>query len=140
MQIFRRVCIFILFTTASFSVIAAMPRFALTGLTDAKVETFFLKLQHAVDTHDVKRIATMISYPPVVNGKATVLSSDYFKKHYNDIFTKNVVAAVRRQKYGSLFGNDQGVMIGNGELWFSGVCRDASCNDPHVRIVAIKIV
>lgn len=138
MQISRRIWMFVLFAAASSSVIAAIPRFALTGMTDAKVGEFFLKLKHAVGTHDVTELATMVSYPLVVNGKATVPNSEYFEKHYNDIFTKKVVAAVKRQKYGTLFGNDQGVMIGNGELWFSGVCRNTSCNHYHVRIVAIN--
>ena len=64
-QIVRRACISVLFAVASPSVIAALPRFALTGMTDANVEAFFLKLQYAVDIHDVKTLATMVSYPLV---------------------------------------------------------------------------
>ena len=138
MPIFGRVLICVLFAVAASSVAAATPRFALTGMPDAKVEAFFLKLQHAVDAHDVNKLAAMVSYPLVVNGKSTVPNLKYFETHYNDIFTKTVVAAVKRQKYGALFGNDLGVMIGNGELWFSGVCRNASCNQYGVRIVAIN--
>jgi len=134
----RRVLIFVLFVVSSSSVIAATPKFPLTGMTDAKVRAFFLKLQHAVDIHDVAELATMVSYPLVVDGKATVPNSKFFEEHYNDIFTKKGAAAVKRQQYGSLFGNDQGVMIGNSELWFSGVCQNTSCDRYHIRIVAIN--
>lgn len=138
MQSIRRILISVFFAASSSSAIATIPRFALTGMPDAKVEAFFLKLQHAVNTHDVNKLAAMAAYPLVVNGKSTVPNSHYFEKHYNVIFTKTVVTAVERQKYKALFGNDQGVMIGNGELWFSGVCRDASCKQYQVRIIAIN--
>ncbi len=40
--------------------------------------------------------------------------------------------AIAAQTYETLFANWQGVMIGNGELWFSGV------EPPVVRIIAIN--
>ena len=52
--------------------------------------------------------------------------------------TPKVLAAIKRQTYASLFANDRGVMIGDGEVWFSAVCRDAACKDAPIRIIAIN--
>jgi hypothetical protein len=39
------------------------------------------------------------------------------------------------QSYGQLFANSQGVMIGDGQVWFGGVCERQSC---VVRIIAFN--
>jgi large exoprotein involved in heme utilization and adhesion len=52
---------------------------------------------------------------------------------YDKIITTKVKRAVANQSYATLFANWQGVSIGDGEVWFSGVGdRNA------VRITAIN--
>ena len=49
------------------------------------------------------------------------------------------MAAVERQTYATLFANADGVMIGDGELWFSGTCADAACAEASVRTKSATI-
>ena len=58
--------------------------------------------------------------------------------HYERVFTTKVTAAIERQSYALLFARDQGVMIGDGEVWFNGVCDDQACQRPIVRIIAVN--
>ena len=59
-------------------------------------------------------------------------------QEYDRILAAQVVAAIEAQTYATLFGRDQGVMIGSGEVWFSGICSDTACQLPTVRIIAIN--
>ncbi len=34
--------------------------------------------------------------------------------------------------------NDQGVMLGQGEMWINGVCLDTACKRVDVKIVTIQ--
>ncbi|MEW5716956.1 hypothetical protein AB1462_32420, partial [Pseudomonas sp. SB113] len=45
----------------------------------------------------------------------------HFVADFDKIVTSKVKQAIAGQTYATLFANWQGVMIGDGELWFSGV-------------------
>jgi hypothetical protein len=49
-----------------------------------------------------------------------------------------VKGAVAKQTYATLFANWQGVSIGDGEIWFSGICSNEACKQQTVRITAIN--
>jgi hypothetical protein len=103
---------------------------------------FFDRLQHAVAAGDKKAVADMVSYPVAVHraGKETTLRTKRdFIAQYQSIFTPQLVDVVARQKYATLFVRDQGAMIGDGEIWFSGVCRDNACTQSDVKITAFNL-
>ncbi len=52
--------------------------------------------------------------------------------------TPAVAAALDRQTFATLFANAEGVMVGDGEIWFSGICADATCSAVRVRIIALN--
>ncbi|MGK9236217.1 hypothetical protein KXS07_30640 [Inquilinus limosus] len=104
-------------------------------------EQFFTKLKKAVAESDKETVASMIDYPfqARINGKAAkVRDQEHFVADYDQIVTPKVKNAVAKQTYETLFANWQGVMIGDGEVWFSGICNDAKCNKSTVRITAIN--
>ncbi|KQZ14463.1 hypothetical protein ASD44_10565 [Mesorhizobium sp. Root554] len=85
---------------------------------------FLETLQKAVATDDRKAVAAMIDYPfqARINDKATKLrDAAHFIADYEKIMTPKVKHAVANQTYATLFANWQGVMIGDGEVWFSGI-------------------
>jgi hypothetical protein len=61
-----------------------------------------------------------------------------FAAHAPQILTPKVLGAIQAQTYAGLFANAQGVMIGDGEVWFSSVCQDTRCRDSTVRITAFN--
>jgi hypothetical protein len=106
-----------------------------------KVQHLLTQLQESVTRHDAATIASMIHYPIKVNpGKHpfTVKSEKGFIKDYDQIITPDISAAILKQKYETLFVNSQGAMIGDGEVWISGFCRDKSCKQSDIKIGTIQ--
>lgn len=104
-------------------------------------EQFFTKLKKAVVDGDKDTVASMIDYPfqARIEGKAVKIRDEkHFVADYDQIVTSKVKDAVAKQTYETLFANWQGVMIGNGELWFNGICSDNSCKQQTVKIIAIN--
>lgn len=90
----------------------------------APYQQFFDKLQKAVGADDKQTVASMVDYPfrARINGKAVKLNdAAHFIADYNKIITAKVKQAIAKQTYATLFANWQGVSIGDGEVWFSGV-------------------
>jgi hypothetical protein len=104
-------------------------------------QAFFAKLQKAVADTDKATVAGLISYPfqARIKGKAVkIRDAQHFIADYDKVITAKVAGAVAKQSYATLFANAQGVMIGDGEVWFSGVCSDSSCKQQTIQITAIN--
>lgn len=102
----------------------------------APYRQFFETLQKAVASNDKAAVAALVDYPfqARINGKAVRLrDAAHFIAEYDKIVTPKVKHAVASQTYETLFANWQGVMIGDGEVWFSGVGSNNT-----VRITAIN--
>lgn len=102
----------------------------------APYQAFFEALQKAVAADDRKAVADRVDYPfrTHVDGKAVTLhDAALFVQHYERIVTAKVKRAITGQSYAELFANSQGVMVGDGELWFAGVGKAGV-----VRITAIN--
>ena len=102
----------------------------------APYQTFFGTLQSAVAADDRQAVAGMVDYPfrTRIDGKSvTIKDASHFVASYDGIVTAKVKRAIAEQSYAKLFANGQGVMIGDGELWFAGVGKTGV-----VRIIAIN--
>jgi hypothetical protein len=103
-------------------------------------EQFLHALRRATDGGNWTEVATMIAYPisVTISGKKTKLRSQkVFVALATEIMTPKVIAAIHTQAYSGIFANAEGVMIGDGEVWFSGVCRDSACTNPPIKITSI---
>jgi hypothetical protein len=107
------------------------------GEQTAKVSRAFLaELQAAVRANDKQKIAGMISYPLNVNhgtNRTRVRSKDALLAQYDAIFTVQIRKDILAQSSKCLFGNDNGAMVGNGDLWFSEI------NNGPVKIYAVNV-
>lgn len=96
-------------------------RYEVAGITNpAAFEAFFAKLQDAVKKDDAKEVAKYVRYPLRVNkdGKSRFIQDEQqFLEEYDRIITGKVKEALLHQKIADAFVNDQGVMVGNGEMW-----------------------
>ena len=106
----------------------------------ARFAAAFTQLQEAVAEEDAEEVAALAAYPLVVKvgERVQVGSAEAFVAAYSDIMTDEIVTAVMEQGYESLFASEQGIMIGNGQVWMSGVCADDACENWDVRIVTIQ--
>nr|WKF55942.1 hypothetical protein HUO10_000386 [Paraburkholderia busanensis] len=110
--------------------------------THAPYKQFFQQLQQAVAHADKPAVAGMVKYPIKVTlhgKKVTLRTPRDFIAHYDEIFTPALVDVVAKQTYATLFTRDQGVMIGGGEIWFSGICHDKACKDVAVKIITFNL-
>ena len=106
-----------------------------------KVQQILTTLQQGVAKHDAATVASLVHYPIKVNpGKKpfTVKNEKTFIKDYDRIITHDIQDAILKQKYENLFVNSQGAMIGDGEVWITGFCRDKSCRQSDIKIGTIQ--
>lgn len=99
-------------------------------------QKFFDQLKQAVATDNKSAVAAMVDYPfqARINDKAVkIRDAAHFVADYEQVITKKVKQAVAQQTYPTLFANWQGVSIGDGEVWFSGIG-----NGSQVKITAIN--
>ena len=123
----------------------AQGRIAVAGLEEAQVRSFLEKLQAAVRSRDAAAVAELASYPLAVNTKGhreSVRSKAHLVRRFSSIFDSLVTQEILSQRLEDLFSNSNGVMIGSGSVWFSGVCDHDSppgtCRGMRVLVVAIN--
>ena len=86
-----------------------------------KSRVFLTGLQNAVKSDDKARVAAMSSYPLLVihgDRKTRIKTKAEVLGQYDAIFDAHVRQAIAQQSAKCLFGNYQGAMIGDGEIWF----------------------
>jgi hypothetical protein len=108
---------------ASRPVLADNP-YANAGISDpAHVTQFVARLKQAVAADDRAAVAAMVNYPLTVNAAGgrsmTYRNAAALSANYARVFTPEVKAAIAAAKANDLFSRDQGVMIGNGEIWMN---------------------
>ena len=106
------------------------------GAKTAKAARAFLaQLQTAVQSNDKDKIAGMISYPlNVIRGgkRARIRDKQTFLARYDNIFDEHIRQTILKQSARCLFGNANGEMIGNGDVWFSEM------GDGSVKIITVN--
>jgi hypothetical protein len=120
-------------------------------VVDARLDTLFgahqpyrdflERLKAATSSDAREEVSRLVSYPLVTHiagHKVTIRTPAQFLSHYSLLLPEATLAAVRLQTYADLFANAQGVMIGSGQIWFSGICQDRGCSSRVVRITAIN--
>jgi hypothetical protein len=105
-------------------VVAPCDNFEATGITNVEVfSQFFTSLQTAAASKgDKAAIVKFIIYPLRVNkaGKSRHVKTKVgVENNFSKIFTDKVLQAITHQKYADLFCRDQGVMIGDGQVWIN---------------------
>lgn len=103
--------------------------------TAKAARAFLADLQAAVKANDKDKIAGMISYPMnFIHGgrRARIRDKQTFLARYDTIFNEHVRSMILKQSSHCLFGNYQGEMIGNGEVWFSEM------GDGSVKIITVN--
>lgn len=101
------------------------------------------RFQAAVRDGDGAAAAALVDYPieVEVGGRARVIRTPSdFAAGFAAIVTPEIAAAVVDEPVDDMMVTYQGVMLGQGEVWIAGVCDDAACARPEVRVIAIQSV
>jgi hypothetical protein len=109
---------------------------------DPSYAAFLKRLQDAVRANDRAAVIKLVGFPLRVNsnGRSRLYrDAASVRGDYDRIFTPNVTRAILGQRFDRMFGRDQGLMIGDGQVWFDHVCINARCSPPGpVRITAMN--
>lgn len=121
---------------------ASSPDLSMAGIEDPKsLDAFLASLRRAVADHDEAALAAVIEYPLEIydSGKVVATYPDEASvlKTFDRVFTPPVQAAIRCSDAADVFVNDQGAMLGDGEVWLDGWSEDAEPGGP-IRIKAIN--
>ena len=101
----------------------------------------FIRLKEGVANKDAASVSKAMSYPLRVHvgGKEVMIKSEKaFIRSYSTIIRPAIVEAIKNARYGDLFVNSQGAMIGDGEVWIGSRCVDKACSRSRVGIVTIQ--
>jgi len=93
-------------------------------LKDRSYAAFLTSLQAAVRTNDKDAVIKLVAFPLRVNsnGRSRLYrDAQSVRRDYGSIFTARVTRAILNQRFDRLFGRDQGLMIGDGQVWFDHV-------------------
>jgi hypothetical protein len=110
-------------------------RYRVAGFDDdTKVNAFVKRFRDAVLDADSKRVAEMIAYPVKVTIDGKLISINDAKEleaRFKSIFTEKYVEKIRNSPPCHLFSRDQGVMLGNGQVWVAPV-KENGRTEPKV--------
>lgn len=100
-------------------------------------EKVFNDLQRGIAADDRAAVAALLRYPVrvSVDGKTVKLAdAAAFQRDYAKIVTPALKALIAEQRFDTLFVNQQGVMLGQGEVWITGTCVDKACATSEVKV------
>ncbi|HIE4565352.1 TPA: hypothetical protein ACXNIY_003463 [Stenotrophomonas maltophilia] len=104
----------------------------------AQYEKVFNAFKIAVVGGDRAAVVEEVRFPLNIAGEKKITGPGEFQRNYEKIITPAVVKAVSEQDFGKVFVNQQGVMIGDGQVWLNGQCLDKACAQTEVKVITIQ--
>ena len=104
----------------------------------AQYEKVFNAFKTAVVSGDRAAVVEDVRFPLNTSGGKKITGPGEFQRNYEKIITPAVVKAVSGQDFGKVFVNQQGVMIGDGQVWLNGQCLDQACTKTEVKVITIQ--
>lgn len=109
----------------------------------SEVIDFLLEIQDSLRTDDKEKLASLVYYPITIyrfegNNDKEIQNAEEFVANYEKIVTPEWKEIILSQEPARLFTNWQGVMVSRGELWFTAVCIDTSCQEAKLYISTIN--
>jgi len=104
----------------------------------AQYEKVFNAFKTAVVGGDRAAVVEEVRFPLNIAGGKKITGPGEFQRNYEKIITPAVVKAMSEQEFGKVFVNQQGVMIGDGQVWLTGQCLDKACARSEVKVGTIQ--
>ena len=104
----------------------------------AQYEKVFNAFKTAVVGGDRAAVVEEVRFPLNIAGGKKITGPGEFQRNYEKIVTPAVVKAMSEQDFGKVFVNQQGVMIGDGQVWLTGECLDKACARTEVKVGTIQ--
>lgn len=111
------------------------------GLTVTEAKSFLDSLKTRTAERDRAGVCSLVSYPLEVHGKRgnqKIVTEASCVAGYDRIFSGSVLKSISEQRVEGLAAGSNGVMIGDGAIWFAAICSDLRCQSKSVRIISIN--
>ncbi|RXR06614.1 hypothetical protein [Pseudoxanthomonas composti] len=99
-------------------------------------------LKRAVAAEDAAAVAAMVHYPlqaRIGGTRIEVKDAAQFQAQYAQLMVPEITRAIAGQDYDAALVNQQGIMLGDGQVWISGVCAREDCSDhPAPQVVTLQ--
>jgi len=116
-------------------------RLEAAGLKVEETREFLDTLKALGAKRDRQGLCALVSYPLKVHSMRanhTVGNEAACRNGFARIFTVPVLDAIAGQRLLDIAAGSNGAMIGDGAVWFSGVCSDEHCRKSEIRIISIN--
>ncbi len=90
-----------------------------SNLEDETIESFASVIKELVNKSQWDTLADLAAYPVCVNGKNVASKEDLLKLIDEKGVQESFIEAVKNASADDLSANSQGIMIGDGEVWFT---------------------
>lgn len=110
------------------------------GLDFDEAKLFFDCLKDATKRDDKTALSRLVQYPLRIHAldrASTIATPVAFRKAYPLIFNQRVKDAIEAQRFEDVFVSYRGIMIGNGEVWISGI-KERGRSKPTIKIISIN--
>jgi len=105
----------------------------------AAASSFLTSLQRAISREDNTAVADLVQFPlrTTLGGKSVRLRRSELLANFDEVFNQKVTAAIVAARFRSetdyrcVFWNDQGIMLGDGEVWLNEA-------DDKIKIITIN--
>lgn len=95
--------------------------------SEAAAASFLTSLQRAISRADNATVADLVEFPlrASLGGKSVRLRRSELLANFDEVFNQKVTAAIVAARFRSatdyrcVFWNDQGIMLGDGEVWLN---------------------
>jgi hypothetical protein len=111
------------------------------GLTLTEAKSFLDTLKTRTAGRDRAGMCSLVSYPLEVHGKRgnqKIATEASCVAGYDRIFSASVLKAISEQRVEDLAAGSNGVMIGDGAIWFAAICTDLRCQPKSIKIISIN--
>lgn len=104
----------------------------------AQYEAVFTAFQKAVNSGDRAAVVEEVRFPLNIANGRKITGPGEFQRNYETILTPAVRKAIAEQTFETVMVNQQGVMLGDGQVWLNGACLDQACSRTEVKVVTIQ--
>jgi len=104
----------------------------------AQYEQVFNGFRKAVADNDRTQVVEYLRFPLNVGPGEKIDGPGQFQNNYDRLLTPALKKTLAAQDFDKVFVNSQGVMIGSGQVWINGTCKDSACTQVDVKVITLQ--
>lgn len=110
---------------------------ACSAYSKEEIEAFAAKVRQAVLDKDWDTLAQNTVYAIAVGSQTFLEESEFAAADWDSILSEDFIQAIEKESCQDMFNNFDGVMMGDGQIWFNEVL-DIDGNSEGLKVIAIN--